>query len=375
MPKKNEIISLDNGFTRNQSNVGNLISTAKTKMTALELKTFYQVTTLIQMDDTDFKEYEISVSDFLRALKISDSNREQVVKLCKRIIRQVFEIEQENGDYIGYTIFSRMHYKHKEQKIAMKFNEEFRPFLLKLKQFTKIQQVKYIIDFESKYAIRIYALLKDYRKMTYRDFNLEALSKIFELPKSYKGYTDIYAKVLQPAIREINAKSDLFVTEPEIIGKKGKKITNIRLYFGNKNEQIGLDFVNELIKRYKRYKSFNVFVNCYYLRNQELKNIRNDIARIKRISTDKNTYFQAFSSDEYGNQICLIGTPNRDDFINCLANGIYKAVSALCEIEKQETLPIFQWQEQKDKLKKIKAMVTEWQDNPTKIFYNCAFQY
>ena len=187
MAKNADIVELKEGFTRNQSNVSNAIANAKTKMTALELKTFYQVSTLIQMDDTEFKEYEIS---------------------------------QENGDYIGYTIFSRTHYKHKEQKTSMKFNEEFRPFLLELKQFTKIQQVKYIKSFDSKYSIRFYALLKDYRKMSHRDFNLENIFNIFELPKTY-NYTRFYQKVLKPAIDEINAKSDLWVSEPEIIGNQG----------------------------------------------------------------------------------------------------------------------------------------------------------
>lgn len=376
MPKNREVVSLNEGFIRNQARTSPVLTEARTKMSKLQLKAFYQVVTLIQMDDTDFKEYEIDIMKFAEALSLPTTNRDFLKETCLNLSKQVFYRDFDNKNFEIITIFSSFKYKHKEQKIIIKFNDEIKPYLLNLKQYTKIQQVKYIIDFESEYAIRIYALLKDYRKMTYRDFNLEALSKMLMLPKSYqKSYSDFYKRVLQPAIREINAKSDLFVTEPEIIGKKGKKITNIRLYFGNKNEQIGLDFVNELIKRYKRYKSFNVFANCYYLRSQELKNIRNDIARIKRISTDRNTYFQAFSSDEYGNEICLIGTPNKDDFVNYLANGIYKAVSALCEIEKQETLPIFQWQEQKDRLKRIKAVVAEWQNNPTKIFYNCALQY
>ena len=295
MPKKNKIISLNNGFTRNQSNVGNLISTARTKMTALELKTFYQVTTLIQMDDTEFKEYEISVSDFLRTLKISNNNREQVVKLCKRIIRQVFEVEQKNGDYMAYTIFSKMHYKHKEQKIAMKFNNEFRPFLLKLKQFTKIQQVKYIIDFESKYAIRLYALLKDYRKLTYRDFNLEALSKILELPKSYKDYTAIYNKVLQPAIREINAKSDLFVQEPEIISKNGKKITKIRLYFISKEKPKTIE-AKVLNKQQIKMKQLNQYVGRHF-KNKENHTCK--ITHIGEYGDDKHIIISYQDMDNY----------------------------------------------------------------------------
>lgn len=357
MAKNTDIIELKEGFTRNQSNVSNAIANAKTKMTALELKTFYQVSTLIQMDDTDFKEYEISVSEFSRALNISDSNREWVIKLCKRLVRQVFEIEQKNGDYLGYPIFAKMHYKHKEQKIAMEFNDKFRPFLLQLKQFTKIQQVKYIKSFDSKYAIRFYALLKDYRKMSQRDFSVESLNKMLELPKSYDSYTRFYEKVLKPALTEINAKSDLWVSEPEIIGKRGKKITNFRLYFGNKSNKMSEDFTREILKQYNKYKSFSVFANCYYLRDNV-----GDLVKITQIETEKNTYFQAFSIAQNGVRFCIIGTPNKDDFLKDLANGIYRALNHFYEKEKKEQLPTMQWQDEKDKVKRLKAIYDKWRN-------------
>lgn len=364
MPKNNDIIELKEGFTRNQSNISKEITNARTKMTALELKTFYQVTTLIQMDDSDFKEYEISVSDFMKSLNISDTNREQVIKLCRRLVRQVFEIEQKGGDWLAYTIFSKMHYKHKDQKIIMSFNKEFRPFLLELKRFTKIQQVKYIKSFESKYSIRFYALLKDHRKMSQRDFNIEALNKMLELPKSYENYRNFYDYVLKPAITEINAKSDLWVSEPEIIGKRGKKITDFRLYFGNKSEKMGNDFVRDLIKRYKKHNTFNVFANAYYLATDELKSM-SDLRKIVRIETEHNTYFTAKSKDYNDEYYTIFGTANKDDFLKELANGIYRAVNALYEKEKQEQLPTMQWQDKTDKAERIKQIFLEWQQADT----------
>lgn len=357
-----DIIELKEGFTRNQSNVSSAITHARTKMTALELKTFYQVSTLIQMNDTEFKEYEISVSEFSKALNISDSNREQVIKLCKRLLRQVFEIEQERGDYIGYTIFSRMHYKSKEQKIAIKFNQDFSPFLLELKRFTKIQQVKYIKSFESKYAIRFYALLKDYRKMAQRDFSIEALNKMLELPKSYQNYNNFYKKVLKPAIDEINAKSDLYVSEPEIIAKQGKKITEFRLHFYNKSEQMSKDFTTDLIKRFKKWKTFNVFINCYYL--TDISDTKPH--RIKDIEIDGN-YFTLKGGDEYNNSYVIFGTPNRDDFIQKVANGIYYAVNYFYEKEKQEQLPTLAWQDKQDKLREFKNIYESWIKQSIKI--------
>lgn len=366
MAKNTDIIELKEGFTRNQSNISNEITNARTKMTALELKTFYQASTLIQMDDSDFKEYEISVSDFMKSLNISDTNREQVIKLCRRLVRQVFEIEQKGGDWLAYTIFSKMHYKHKEQKIAIAFNDEFRPFLLKLKQFTKIQQIKYIKNFESKYAIRFYAFLKDYRKMNQRDFNIEVLSKILELPKSItSSYTRLYEKVLKPAIKEINEKSDLWVSEPEIIEKKGKKITDFRLYFKNKSEQMADDFTEYLMERYKKFKvlsdfknPFEVFLNCPYslVDNPQTQN---DLAKIKNISLENeryNLYIERFNI-----LTLFFSDHDKNNFLKTLINNIYKAVNFLYENEKRSQLPTLQWQDKQDRIKRMKQLFLEWQ--------------
>lgn len=356
--KKNEIIELKEGFTRNQSNVSNVIANARTKMTSLELKTFYQVSTLIQMDDSEFKEYEISVSEFMKALNISDTNREQVVKLCKRLIRQVFEIEQVGGDYLAYTIFSKMHYKHKEQKILMSFNDEFRPFLLQLKQFTKIHQIKYIKKFDSKYAIRFYVLLKDFRQMTHRDFNLEAVARMFELPKSITdNYNNFYKKVIQPALSEINTKSDLEITSYEIIQKKGKKITNVRISFKNRNQAMSEDFIKELIKRYKKAKSFNVFLNHYFLWTNEYKT-STDLIKIGKIVKDNKDYFNVY---DINNNI-FFSDINKDNFLKELTTRIYKAAEAVYEIEKKEQLPTLQWQDEKDKIARIKAIFSKWEN-------------
>lgn len=367
MAKNTDIVELKEGFTRNQARTSPVITEARAKMSELELKIFYQVVTLLKMDDTEFKEYEISVNHFLNALDIKNNNREYIKKTCIDLSRQVFYRDFDNKNFEIITIFSSFLYDHKKQVIRISFNEKIKPYLINLKQFTKIQQVKYIKSFNSKYAIRFYALLKDYRKMSHRDFNIEAINKMLELPSTYGSYTRFYQKVLKPAIDEINAKSDLWVSEPEIIGKKGKKITDIRLYFGNKNEKMSDDFTKELIKQYNKFKSFNVFANCRYLADGF--NTINDLMKITRISTEKNTYFRAYHSNSFGEESCIIGTPNKDDFLNSLANGIYRAINLVYEKEKKEQLPTMQWQDEKDKLKRFKSILKEWQENPEAKIY------
>lgn len=223
---------LKNGFTRNQSNTSTEITHAKTKMTATELKIFYQTTTLINMQDTDFSEYSMNITDFCKAVNLNDTNRDFIVKTCKSLLRQVFEMEQENGDYIGYTIFKKMHYQHKAQKINFAFNDEMKPYLLQLQRnFTQIKEVKYIKDFESKYAIRIYAMLKDSRLINPLKIEVGKLIEILQLPKSYKDFGFIDKKVLQVAMQEINEKSDLKITKIEPTIKERKKIVEIAIHF------------------------------------------------------------------------------------------------------------------------------------------------
>lgn len=118
---------------------------------------------------------------------------------------------------------------------------------------------------------------------------------------------------------------------------------------------MGNDFVSDLIKRYKKHNTFNVFANAYYLATDELKSM-SDLRKITRIETKQNTYFTALSEN-----LTIFGTANKDDFLKELANGIYRAVNALYEKEKQEQLPTMQWQDKTDKAERIKQIFLEWQ--------------
>lgn len=250
---------LKKGFTRNQSHTSTEITHAKTKMTATELKVFYQTTTLIDsVNDTEFNEYTMNIKDFCEATNLNDTNRDFIVKTCKSLLRQVFEMEQENGDYIGYTIFKKMHYRHKEQKINFAFNDEMKPYLLQLqKNFTQIKEVKHIKNFESKYAIRIYAMLKDSRLINPLEIEVEKLAEILQLPKSYKDFFKINEKVLQVATQEINEKSDLIITKIEPTEKQRKKIIKIAIHFKTKEP---VKENQEQTKKARETKQFNKYI-------------------------------------------------------------------------------------------------------------------
>lgn len=352
-----DIVNLKNGFTRNQINTSNNITNAKTKMTALELKIFYQTVTLIDMKNTEFKEYVISVKDFCEALQLPITNREFLVKTCKKLLRQTFEIDIKDGDYIGYTIFSKIYYNQKEQNINLKFNEEMKPYLLQLKKnFTQIQQVKYIKEFESKYAIRIYALLKDYRLMANRDIKIEALTKMFKLPKSYNNFNNLRKRVLEPAMEEINAKSDLKISSIEPIEKLRKKIITIRINFSNKSEKQAEDFIKHIASIYRlNKKNLDIFLGCYYAL-EGTKSIKN-LLKITKIVVDKNpTYYTVKNGQEI-----IFATPSLKELENALFKGINNAIIIKAEAEKKQQLNFVEWQNKQDKIEEYKHILEQWQ--------------
>lgn len=346
--QKFDSILLRDGFTRNQSNTSSLITESKNNLTREQLKIFYQCVTLIDsIKDKDLNYYTISVKDFCEKLGFSKDNRSWLINELRKMLRQVFEIETPNGDYIGYTIFSSLRYRNAEQQIDIRFNNEMKPFLLELhKNFTKIEQVKYINSFSSKYAIRFYAFLKDYRLMSHRDFTIKDLIIKLKLPKSYiNNYNNFYIKVLKPTIDDINQHSDLWVKNPQIIEKQGKKVLKFRLEFGNKATQLAEDFCIILQEKFKKYNDFRMFYGQWWLGT-----LINQPVKITDISVNYGNYYQLFCDNS-----CVYQTPNKQEMINKIINGIYRGIKWKYENEKQAFMGVIEWQTAKNELESFKS--------------------
>lgn len=355
MPKPTDVVKLEYGFTRNQSITSQAITSARTKMSAAELKVFYQVSTLIKQGEEDFLTYEVGIKEFVEKLGFSDTNIDFVKKICRGIVGKTFEIETENKWEV-YVVFKSMSLDKSKNTITMRFNDDMKPFLLALsKNFTKIHAVKYINSFESKYAIRIYALLKDFRCMTHRDIEVEALAKMLELPKSYSTFKDIRVKVLEPAWREINEKSDIEIYSIEAIEKERKKITKIRINFGNKLEKRESDIIKYLNELYRKAKSDPLVFRGFYFSVAEKPTSKYELFKITDIEVDDRPYYSAKSEDKTA--LAMLG---KKDFVARLITGIKDALVFIASQEKQTQLDLGQWQSEQDSLAQIKSIVKRW---------------
>lgn len=121
---------------------------------------------------------------------------------------------------------NKVQIRPKSGKIAVRFDEEMKPLLLELQERYTQFELKYTLAMRSKYAVRLYEILKSYAEMAKDEpieFTLERFKAL--VGAEYNLWYDLKRKVVEVAIKEINEFSDLFVTYEA--KKKGRAYTKI----------------------------------------------------------------------------------------------------------------------------------------------------
>ncbi len=106
------------------------------------------------------------------------------------------------------------------------------PFISQLKARFSTYQLAYVAPMTSIYAVRIYELLVQWRGCGHRHVELGWLRERLDLGTKYPNIRDLKARVLQPAIEQINAHSDLWVEYSQ--RKAGRRVVAFEFTFGLK---------------------------------------------------------------------------------------------------------------------------------------------
>ena len=196
---------------------------AKYKLNTSEMK--FILTAIAQIDsvqDEVLKEYEIKVSDLEHKLQ-TEQNTTRLKQFAKKLMSKPLEVPTEDG-WIVFNWFSKIQYINKEAKFKVRIEEDLKPYLLQLKERFVAYNLKYILPLTSTYSVRIYQLLKEYKKLTKRYFEVDELMELLQVPKSYK-YADFKRKVLQVAEKELLEHTDIYFTIEE--EKEGRKVSRL----------------------------------------------------------------------------------------------------------------------------------------------------
>ncbi len=143
-------------------------------------------------------------------------------RLFNRDIRHVVDgkvVEQWRWVY-------QVKYHQGEGRISLAFSPTIAPELTLLHREFTTYQLRQVGKLPSFYAIRLYELLSQVRVIGSRSIMLDELRAILVLEDKYPLSKDLRVRVIDPAVREINANTDLRIEHIAI--KKSRSVVGYR---------------------------------------------------------------------------------------------------------------------------------------------------
>ena len=127
-------------------------------------------------------------------------------------------------------LFQLCRYKPNEGRLGFKFTPDILPYISDLSgRYTRLQTF-WMMRFKSKYAMRIFELCHQYaEKRKSKEFSINELRRYLGAEEKYPLMERFRARILTPAIRDINRYSDIRASFRLV--KKGKEIKSIIFQF------------------------------------------------------------------------------------------------------------------------------------------------
>lgn len=192
-----------------------------------EQKIVLTMVSMIQPTDEDFKDYRISIKEFSEMLGLEGSAKYTELKeITKDLMSKSIEIPRADGGWLFANWVSSAEYQKGEGIIALSFSPKLKPYLLQLKNAFTSYRLSNILSLKSSYSIRLYELMKKWQHLGSWTCSIENFKeKVGVENEKYPRYANLKARVLNPAIEEVNEKTDLFISIKEI--KKGRSVEKI----------------------------------------------------------------------------------------------------------------------------------------------------
>lgn len=212
----------------------NTLITCNYDLSLQEQKIILTLASMVQPQDTEFKEYEFKIKDFLELLEIKDQSKyTELPKITKELKKKVFEI-REGTDLVQVSWLGGVRYKTKEGILILSLDKGLKPYMLQLKELYTSYKIENILSLKSKYSIRIYEILKSNLFKKVIEIEVEELKNMIGAKeKTYNLYSNFKSKILIRTQEELNSKTDISFKYEEV--KTGRKVTSIK-FFIEKNK-------------------------------------------------------------------------------------------------------------------------------------------
>ena len=196
-------------------------------MTLTEKRIFIYVSPLVRHQDVkEGDSITVRVLDFANACDIQPQTAYEGLRdACKNLFKRSFSYIDERACRVDCRWVYRVVYNEKKGEIELSFPKEIIYMLTifdKNNSFT-IYDKNIGLSFRGMYSLRLYELLQQYKKLGERKVEISELRNMFSLNDKYKILANFKARVIDPAIEEINELSNLIISYEQI--KRGRVIT------------------------------------------------------------------------------------------------------------------------------------------------------
>ena len=211
------------------------------RLTMAEQRLMLSAISQVRRDEelTDQQVYSISAEEFAEASGIELKRAyEELSDAAHRLYRREVRIEQgPNGQGKGprgRVTMTRwvqsVDYLAYEGRVKLRFGTDIVPYLSLLHREFTTYELRHVATMRSTYGVRLYELLQQWRDAGERTLEVDELRRMFGVPEgSYKAIKDLKLRVIAPAVRDVNACSDLYVTWDQ--RKRGRRVSAIRFVF------------------------------------------------------------------------------------------------------------------------------------------------
>ena len=164
---------------------------------------------------------------------LNPKHREAIIEELMTKIITIRDKDDPNNSWVKMQLLMLTRYEN--GLLTTSIYPELFPYFKEAQErlFTRfnIQNIK---PLTSIHAIRMYELAKQFDDTGWREISLEEFKRMMKIEGKYKQVKDLKKRVLEPAKRQINERTDISI-DYELI-KRGRKYTKVKLYISkNKN--------------------------------------------------------------------------------------------------------------------------------------------
>lgn len=212
----------------------NAITTARYDYTACQLDLLFFLLSKLRREDKPNQEYQIHMNEVV-AMTGREWHYKQLREATESMGSRMFEVETDQS-YTQLWMFQKVEYVKGQGYLRIRLSEDIRPYLFELKNNFTSYQLFSALKISSKYAKRIYQLASQWKDIgetkTYELDELKLMLKLKDpkgkVPEQFQRISDLKAKVLDIAVRQINENTELKIGYTLL--KQGRSFHAVRFY-------------------------------------------------------------------------------------------------------------------------------------------------